>query len=204
MTTNTPAVFVRLSSRCLLPCLQGVTIHPACISQEALLILVSLLSITKLRVVAKMPVLETVAGIIAIIQISERVIKACKFYLDAAAGTPSDLQAILVEVSTLKAVLETLQFLQSCPHSVPALWDQLLGQDGPLELCEHLILDLEGIFPNEAMTVAGSLSRSKRPKVQLLRTSLAWPLKAGRARKLLQTITQQKMTIILALSADSR
>jgi hypothetical protein len=69
-----------------------------------------------------METVAVVASIVAIIQISDQVINACKFYIQATSDTPSDLRAILVEVSTLKFVLETVHFLQTCSHAAPALW----------------------------------------------------------------------------------
>jgi hypothetical protein len=157
--------------------------------------------------VLKMPVVETiavVASIIAIIQISDQVISSCKFYIQAASDTPSELRAILVEISTLKSVLESLQFLETCAHAAPALWKHLSGQDGPIEECRRSITDLEKLFPADKFPVAGSLSGSKRRKVQRVRISLAWPLKARRARELLQIIIQQKTIINLALTTESR
>jgi hypothetical protein len=154
-----------------------------------------------------MPVAETiavVASIIAIVQISDRVISSCKFYIQAASDTPSELRAILVEISTLKSVLESLQFLETYAHAAPALWKQLSGQDGPIEECMRSITDLEKLFPADKFPVTGSQSGSKRCKAQLVRTSLAWPLKARRARELLQIINQQKTIINLALTTESR
>jgi hypothetical protein len=154
-----------------------------------------------------MPVAETVAllaSIIAIIQISDRVTSCCKFYIHAASDTPSELRAILVEISTLKSVLENLQFLETCSHASPALWKQLSGQDGPIEGCRRSIAELEKLFPADSLPVTGSQAGSFRGKVQLARSSLAWPLKARRARELLQTIIQQKTIINLALTTDSR
>jgi glutamine synthetase adenylyltransferase len=154
-----------------------------------------------------MPVAETiavVASIIAIIQISDRVVSSCKFYIQAASNTPSELRTILVEISTLKYVFESLQFLETYAHAEPALWKQLSGQDGPIEECRRSIADLEKLFPADKIPVAGNRPVSKKCHVQLVRTSLAWPLKARRARELLRIIVQQKAIISLALTTESR
>jgi hypothetical protein len=153
-----------------------------------------------------METLAVVASIAAIIQISDRIIGVCKFYIESTSGTPSDLRTILVEVSTLKSVLETVQFLQNCSHaaSASALWKQLLEHDGPVKECERSIAELEKLFPSDRSHPAGSQSDSKRRKIQLLLASLAWPLKARRAKELLEVIIQQKTSMILALTADSR
>lgn len=106
-----------------------------------------------------MPIAEAiavVASIIAIIQISDRVISSCKFYIQAASDTPSELRAILVEISTLKSLLESLQFLETYAHATPALWKQLSGQDGPIKECRRSITDLEKLFPVDKLPIAGN------------------------------------------------
>jgi hypothetical protein len=151
-----------------------------------------------------METLAVVASIVAIVQISDRVISSCKFYIQATSDTPSELRAILVEVSTLKSVLETLHFLQTCSHDTPALWKQLSDQNGPLEECRRSIVELEKLFPSDKSHPAATRSDSKRRRLELLGASLAWPLKARRARELLDVIIQQKTMINLALTAELR
>lgn len=51
-----------------------------------------------------------VGSVIAIIQITGRIIDVCKFYVESVQGTPSDLRVILIEISTLKTVLENVKF----------------------------------------------------------------------------------------------
>ncbi|KAH7094916.1 hypothetical protein FB567DRAFT_511316 [Paraphoma chrysanthemicola] len=144
-----------------------------------------------------------VASIIAIIQISDRVIGCCKFYIQSTTDTPTELRVILVEISTLKTVLESLQFLQTCAHAAPALWKQLSGQDGPIEECKRSITALEKLFPAGKFPVSRSQPGPKRRKMENVRTALAWPLKARQARELLRVIIQQKTIINLALTTES-
>jgi hypothetical protein len=154
-----------------------------------------------------MPVVETiavVASIIAIIQLSDRVIDACKFYIQSSVDTPSELRTVLVEISTLKSVLESLQFLETGAHAAPGLWEQLSGQDGPIEECRRSITELEKLLPADETPITRNQSGSKRRKVQSVQSSLAWPFKARRVRELLQKIIQQKTTINLVLTTDSR
>ena len=143
-----------------------------------------------------------VASIIAIIQISDRVITACKFYIQSASETPSELRAILVEISALRAILDSLRFLQSYAPCEPALWKQLSGKQGPLEELKRLMLDLEKLFPQDDFR--SSFSAPPAKKAKLLRASLAWPFKARRAQELLKTILQQKTNLSLALSIEIR
>ena len=57
---------------------------------------------------------EAAAPIIAIIMISDRVIGLCKYYIGGLKDAPADLRAILIETSTLKTILENVQFLTTC------------------------------------------------------------------------------------------
>jgi hypothetical protein len=149
-------------------------------------------------------VIAVMASVIAIIQISERITGLCKFYIESTTETPSDLRAILIEVSTLKTIFENLQFLKTCDHTTPALWKQLSGRDGPIEGCRRSIVELEKLFPCDFVPVPGqNTGISKKRKVKAIFATLAWPLKANRARDLLQQITHHKTTINLMLTAES-
>jgi hypothetical protein len=80
--------------------------------------------------------------------------------------------------------------MQTCAHSAPALWKQLSGQDGPIEECKRSISALEKLFPAKKSPVAEGQPGPKRRKVDVIRTTLAWPLKAREAREWLRIITQ--------------
>lgn len=51
------------------------------------------------------------ASVIAIIQISERIMGLTKHYIETIQGAPRDLHNIRIETSTLKAVFESLKFI---------------------------------------------------------------------------------------------
>ena len=133
-----------------------------------------------------MPVAETlgvVGSIIAIVQISKTIISLCQFYIDAVDGASSDLRVILIEVSTLKGIAKSLQYLTR-----------------PNVANSALLNELETLFPPAAVSMNGT--RSKRRKLDAAVAALAWPLKRGKAKKLLQEIIQHKTTINLALTAE--
>jgi hypothetical protein len=151
-------------------------------------------------------VVALMASVIAIIQISDRVISLTKYYIESTSGAPSELRAILVEISTLNAILKSLEYLHDCDYTSPALWTQIGRPDGPLEGCRQSIKALEELFPSEAIAVPtpnGQPSGAKKGKVDALLKTLAWPLKVRKARDLLQKITQYKALINLALSTES-
>ena len=50
-------------------------------------------------------------SIVTIVQVADRVIALCKYFIQAAHDAPSDLRNILIETSTVKTILQNLQFL---------------------------------------------------------------------------------------------
>ena len=149
-------------------------------------------------------VLAVVGSVIAVIQISDRIIELCKFYIESLAETPSSLRAVLIEISTLKTVFKTLQFLGKCDHSTTALQKHLSGPDGPIEGCRSAIAELEKLFPSQSVRKAGqNTSASKTQKIQTALATLAWPLKQSRVQELLRQISNYKAVIQLTLSTES-
>ena len=138
------------------------------------------------------------ASIVNIVQAADRLISACKFFIQAAHDTPSDLRTILVETSTLKSILQNLQFLADNVHGLSAAFVSLSGDDGPIEGCRVVITRLEKLFPSD-FTHSGN-GGSKRRTVM---AALAWPLKQTRAKSLMGELVQYKTTINLALTTDS-
>ncbi|KAF2800547.1 hypothetical protein K505DRAFT_263715 [Melanomma pulvis-pyrius CBS 109.77] len=150
-----------------------------------------------------MPVTETlgvVGSIIAIVQISKTIISACQFYIDAVDGASSDLRVILIEISALKGIAKSLQYLTQPNVANSALLNQLSAVTGPIEGCNKALKDLETLFPSAAVSIYGK--RSKQRKLDAAVAALAWPLKSGKAKRLLQEIIQHKTTINLALTAE--
>ncbi|KAK4231120.1 hypothetical protein QBC38DRAFT_258954 [Podospora fimiseda] len=138
------------------------------------------------------------ASIIAIIQISDHVIKACKLIIEAARDAPSDLRLILVEISTLRAVLDNLEFLASCNLGPPnasnfeTLKGSILG-------CRQAMTELQKMLP----VTVGSSPESKQSKPKMIMSALAWPMKQAKAMKLLDEITKYKNTMTLAMTTET-
>jgi hypothetical protein len=142
-------------------------------------------------------------SVIAVIQIADRVVGLCKFYIEATSDTPSDLRAIFIEISTLKTIFENLEFLRASDNTSSLMLKQLSGQNGPIEGCRKSVTELERLFPSDSVQTLGQeASRSKRRKVKIAFTTLAWPLKAEKARLLLQQIVQYKTSINFALTTE--
>nr|RBQ87558.1 hypothetical protein FVER53263_13571 [Fusarium verticillioides] len=145
--------------------------------------------------------LGVVASAIAVIQISKEVINACKFYIEALrSDAPTSLRTILIEVSTLKSVLENLEFISRCETFTTTLQNGLAASDGPIEGCRVAMVALEKLFPKQSLH--NRQNASKRQRVQATFATLAWPLKQGQVQDLLQQISRHKEDIKLALTTE--
>ena len=115
--------------------------------------------------------------------------------------TPTELRLILIEVSTLKTVLENAKFLALCPDDKSLVLESLSSHDGPIQQCHNLLGKLGGLFPQDPAKEAG-FSQKKRQKIKHALALLAWPLNAKKAERLLDEIQVCKSTITVALTAD--
>ena len=139
------------------------------------------------------------ASVVAMIQIADRIIGLCKFYIETAWDAPSDLRVIFVETSALRTILENLNFLTACDGSDSTAARRISGADGPIEGCLRAVTELENLFPSDLDRTRGS----KKRKFNSVLVALAWPLKESKARKLLDEMMRCKTSISLALTTSS-
>ena len=143
--------------------------------------------------------LNITAGVIATIQIIERIISLCRAYVTSIDDAPSDLTTTLIEVGGVKCVLETLEILPGSSTSRLGIMQKLDGPLGPLEGCNQALKSLEDLFPVESHHPADG----RRRRIALSLASLAWPFKRDKARKFLEDIGRYKNTISLALTVET-
>lgn len=136
------------------------------------------------------------ASVIAIIQITDRIIGLCKFYTESMHDVPTDLRIISNEVTALKG---TLEIIEAGPPRENA--DSL---DGVISSCNRALVELQKLFPTEHIEAIAGSERSKRRKLNAVKETLAWPFKAGKAQKLLDEIMQYKISMNLALTSFSK
>ena len=142
------------------------------------------------------------SSVIAIIQITDRIVGLCKFYIETVKDVASDLRLILLEASTLKTIFESLNFLIEHNSGVSSAVSTLSGKEGAIEGCRLSITKLEKLFPSDCKQSAGR-NTSKKQRVKATWAALAWPLKVDKARRLLDEIMRYKTTITLAITTDS-
>jgi hypothetical protein len=146
--------------------------------------------------------MEFVASLIAVVSLAEQVISCCCHYISAVKDCPSDLRSILIETSSLKSVVENLEFLyKNSPN--PALKEHFLrlsGDDGPIGGCRKCLQELEKLLPiDKSRTTNGKKQKTQHPTLE----RLAWPLRETKARKLLGELGRFRGVISLALVVDA-
>ena len=141
------------------------------------------------------------ASIIAVVQLADRIASVCKSLIETVEDYPRDLRLIFVETGSLKVIFESLHFLNEDDPVDSATLRRLRGSNGPVESCKTAMDELNQLFPT--LPLPGSKRRgTKRQKLQNVLTSLAWPRKAEKARKLLDEIMRHKTTINIALQGQ--
>lgn len=144
--------------------------------------------------------LSTAASVIAVVQIADRIIDLCKAYITGVKDAPSELRAILIEVGSVKCVLEVIELLDTSGNKSGTCAVEILEKlQGPLEGCKEALKSLEALFPPQL----GSSAKGKRQRLALSLTTLAWPFKREKAMKLLEEVGRHKSTISLGLTTEA-
>lgn len=141
------------------------------------------------------------ASIIAIVQITDRVIGLCKFYIETVHDAPSDLRSILLETSMMKAILENVDPLVSSSGDGTSILKRLSGPHSPIQACHTIMTKMEALFPSSSHQARDN--PSKRQKVKASLANLAWPFKAEKAKKLMGDLSNVRATINLALTVQT-
>jgi hypothetical protein len=138
-------------------------------------------------------------GVMTVIEATAKVIKTCKHLIETAHDAPKELCHIFIEISSLKATLESLNYLSSADCDFSDAVRGLIEADGAVQGCrntvEQLAVELDGL------SIANS-SQATLGKRQKLKGSLKWCLKESKARKLLDEAVQHKSTICLTLLGE--
>ncbi|ENH70495.1 Vegetative incompatibility protein HET-E-1 [Fusarium oxysporum f. sp. cubense race 1] len=131
------------------------------------------------------------ASVLAFIGLADRIIRTCKHYIEAVEDAPRDIQMILGEATSLRAIIDSIG-----ESSVMSLVPNLHEQNGPIKFCHSCLSSIEALLP----PTMGQSRIGKRRKITL--ADLAWPLKQSKVRKLLAEISHHKATLLLAMSGD--
>ncbi|RYP78839.1 hypothetical protein DL771_000224 [Monosporascus sp. 5C6A] len=128
------------------------------------------------------------ASIVAFIEVTDRIIRACKYCVETIKDAPKDMQMIMGEAISLRAILDSLGAADLHPKSMQLVPD-LFGKGGPVEAIRNALCELENLLPKEIRGIPTSHSHRR------VLAQLAWPLKESKARKLLAEISHHKHDI---------
>jgi len=142
--------------------------------------------------------------ILAVIQLSAKVLELAKFYIETAREASSDLRSILVKTSTVNAIFTSLDFLSSHPTGSSSQLTQLSEPGGIVHRCREILCELESLLPADP-DQGGSQDAKKtiKDRARRCRDALAWPLKASRAEKLLNDLDGCINKLLLVFAAES-
>jgi hypothetical protein len=143
-----------------------------------------------------------IGTVIAVMQLADRVVGLCKYWIEAVRDAPSDLRSILLETSMLQTIFCNVRFLISCDDTSSTALNSLSQDDGPIDRCQQILLGLVSLIPGEGAYTDFS-SVLTREKMATMTARLAWPFRQSKARKLLEELGRYKSAITLALTTDS-
>src|SRR5271169_3087055 len=132
------------------------------------------------------------ASIIAVIQISDRVISLCCQFIGKVRGAEREVREMIATITALNGFLEFLnKFVKNdeTASRLPLL-STLSQPDGPLEVCKAMLNDME------------SKLRLKRDYNDVLK-AITWPWKWKDIGQALKTIEKQKTLMMLAIQGDT-
>ena len=139
--------------------------------------------------------LSAAASVIAVVQLTEEVIRLCYHYAITAKSARREICALASEVQTLQSVLEDLDTLSRQPPRADGDFSALrrLGRPGgSFERCSEALGELKSELEPPG----------KGKRLDRIKTALKWPLKSKETDKAVDTIRGYRDTIHLALSGD--
>jgi septal ring factor EnvC (AmiA/AmiB activator) len=139
------------------------------------------------------------ASVIAVLQISDQVIRVTRRYIAGVRSAKSDIQAFEKEVSSLKRVLKELEAFLKQTEKEPTRLSATRGCESSLDDCHKT---MESIF-QKLKTKAGKASKRERLSGGILRKELFWPFQKEEVESLITLLSRRRATIQFALTLDS-
>lgn len=145
--------------------------------------------------------LSTFASAVAVIQLGERIAHVCKSYIDNVRDYPKELRMFFIEIQSLVIVFQALKVLENGDDEDSSIISRIGGPHGPVRGSQEAIEALHSLLPAPAAPEPNGKSRKRRTLLSALET-LAWPLKAEKARKLRDDLMRYKSTISMAIGGS--
>ncbi|KAF5622406.1 heterokaryon incompatibility protein het-E-1 [Fusarium sp. NRRL 25303] len=83
------------------------------------------------------------ASVLAFIGLADRIIRTCKYCIEAVEDAPKDIQMVLGEATSLRAIIDSIS-----ESSATSLVPNLHEQNGPIKSCHSCLASLEALLPD--------------------------------------------------------
>jgi hypothetical protein len=133
--------------------------------------------------------LSSTASVIAVIQISERILTLCSEYAIAVKGAKGDIERLNSEVTALFDVLKKVKDLADGPDA--ATLTALNALTKPIAQCS-----------SELLAIRARLDPTRQTMNRLGLRSLKWPFKSKEVNIVIEALQRYKTTINMALNVD--
>jgi hypothetical protein len=148
-----------------------------------------------------------VAGLIfSAFEVAQRVYKIGKAYVDTVKDGKRTFYCVLIEVSSVREVLECLQDLVETDVEGFSSVGSLFGDDGPVDGCRKVLQELEELLTSRALgpppTGIGEEEKSWRVRCRQATRAVTWPSTLETVQRLQREISQYKSTMTLALQTN--
>src|SRR5262245_25222181 len=96
------------------------------------------------------------ASVAAFIQLTDRVINLCKRFVEGYQDAPKELRTALIETSSLKSILENLDFLYKTDSGFSSAIQSLT--DRPIQGCQKSVEELENEL--QKLSISGDFAET--------------------------------------------
>jgi hypothetical protein len=93
-----------------------------------------------------------VASLPAIVKLAKTIISMCRICIDSSDGDSSEFRVILIEVSTLNGIAESLHYLTKLQIDKSPLLGQLSSLMDVVKGCEKALEELVALFPADVIS----------------------------------------------------
>jgi len=133
--------------------------------------------------------MEVAASIIAVLQLSEAVLRSCYRYTEKVKEATDDIDRLTHRIGYLSTLLGDLQSITgSGGTTMGDAIGKLGGEHGPLSICAQCLEELNAKLPSGPVK---------------LRQKLQWPFESKKIKEITERIAGQVPVIELALSSES-
>ncbi|KAK6346151.1 hypothetical protein TWF730_010483 [Orbilia blumenaviensis] len=143
--------------------------------------------------------MEAAASVAGLIALSDLVVTKGYQYYSAVKGAIPEINELLLEVTQLYGVLNSLRLvverLSQCKLGVQQdMIDQAIIKSEYLTTCRNNL--------NRLKVILAKFDPTDQTKLGLLKLKALWPLKAGETQQITRSIQQNKTNILLALQVN--